>query len=147
MSRSTPCHLSYLNCGGRFDARHGLWWQTSHATQYSSDSGIEGIIKEDKLGLDSIYLQAKRYRGTTIGRPETQAFAGALDIHHARKGVFIISSSFSKDARHYVSSIEKRIVLIDGNELAGLMIAHNVGVTTHVQYAVKAIDSDYFLKE
>ncbi|MGL5291361.1 MAG: restriction endonuclease [Vibrionaceae bacterium] len=117
------------------------------ATQYSSDGGIDGIIKEDKLGLDSIYLQAKRYRDTTVGRPEIQAFAGALDMHHARKGVFITTSSFSKDAHQYVSRIEKRIVLIDGRELAALMIAHDVGVTTRTRYAVKAIDSDYFLDE
>ncbi|MGL4827623.1 MAG: restriction endonuclease [Vibrionaceae bacterium] len=117
------------------------------ATQYSSDGGIDGIIKEDKLGLESIYLQAKRYRDKTIGRPEIQAFAGALDMHHARKGVFITTSTFSKDAHHYVSRIEKRIVLIDGSELAALMIAHDVGVSTRTRYAVKAIDSDYFLDE
>ncbi|MGL6123183.1 MAG: restriction endonuclease, partial [Shewanella sp.] len=110
----------------------GRQQDAGHATQYSGDGGIDGIIKEDKLGLESIYLQAKRYRDTTVGRPEIQAFAGALDMHHARKGVFITTSSFSKDARHYVSRIEKRIVLIDGNELAALMIAHNVGVTTRV---------------
>lgn len=117
------------------------------ATQYSNDGGIDGIIKEDKLGLDSIYLQAKRYRDNTVGRPDIQAFAGALDMHRARKGVFITTSSFSKDAREFVSMIEKRIVLIDGRELAALMIEHNVGVSTRELYAVKAIDSDYFLEE
>ncbi|QYK14665.1 restriction endonuclease [Shewanella rhizosphaerae] len=115
------------------------------ATQYTNDGGIDGIIKEDKLGLDSIYLQAKRYRDNTVGRPDIQAFAGALDMHRARKGVFITTSSFSKDAREFVSMIEKRIVLIDGRELAALMIEHNVGVSTRELYAVKAIDSDYFL--
>ncbi|WP_226685272.1 restriction endonuclease [Shewanella indica] len=117
------------------------------ATQYSNDGGIDGIIKEDKLGLDSIYLQAKRYRDNTVGRPDIQAFAGALDMHRARKGGFITTSSFSKDAREFVSMIEKRIVLIDGRELAALMIEHNVGVSTRELYAVKAIDSDYFLEE
>ncbi|WP_412494902.1 restriction endonuclease [Shewanella algae] len=117
------------------------------ATQYTNDGGIDGIIKEDKLGLDSIYLQAKRYRDNTVGRPDIQAFAGALDMHRARKGVFITTSSFSKDAREFVSMIEKRIVLIDGRELAALMIEHNVGVSTRELYAVKAIDSDYFLEE
>lgn len=117
------------------------------ATQYSSDGGVDGFIKEDKLGLDSIYLQAKRYRDTTVGRPDIQAFAGALDMHRARKGVFITTSSFSKDARDFVTRIEKRIVLIDGRELAALMIEHNVGVSTRELYAVKAIDSDYFWEE
>lgn len=117
------------------------------ATQYSNDGGIDGIIKEDKLGLDSIYLQAKRYRDNTVGRPDIQAFAGALDMHRARKGVFITTSNFSKDARDFVTMIEKRIVLIDGRELAALMIEHNVGVSTRELYAVKALDSDYFLEE
>ncbi|MCU8045105.1 MULTISPECIES: restriction endonuclease [unclassified Shewanella] len=117
------------------------------ATQYSSDGGVDGIIKEDKLGLDSIYLQAKRYRDNTVGRPDIQAFAGALDMHRARKGVFITTSNFSKDARDFVTRIEKRIVLIDGHELAALMIEHNVGVSTRELYAVKAIDSDYFAEE
>ncbi|WP_243880712.1 restriction endonuclease [Shewanella algae] len=117
------------------------------ATHYTNDGGVDGIIKEDKLGLDSIYLQAKRYRDNTVGRPDIQAFAGALDMHRARKGVFITTSSFSKDARVFVSMIEKRIVLIDGRELAALMIEHNVGVSTRELYAVKAIDSDYFLEE
>lgn len=117
------------------------------ATQYSNDGGVDGIIKEDKLGLDSIYLQAKRYRDNTVGRPDIQAFAGALDMHRARKGVFITTSNFSKDARDFVTRIEKRIVLIDGHELAALMIEHNVGVSTRELYAVKAIDSDYFLEE
>ncbi len=117
------------------------------ATQYSKDGGIDGIIKEDKLGLDSIYLQAKRYRDNTVGRPDIQAFAGALDMHRARKGVFITTSNFSKEARDFVTRIEKRIVLIDGRELAALMIEHNVGVSPREIYAVKAIDSDYFLDE
>lgn len=117
------------------------------ATKYSNAGGIDGIIKEDKLGLDTIYLQAKRYHDNTVGRPDIQAFAGALDMHRARKGVFITTSSFSKDAREFVSMIEKRIVLIDGRELAALMIEHNVGVSTRELYEVKAVDSDYFDEE
>ncbi|WP_275910079.1 restriction endonuclease [Aeromonas sp. 2MA4] len=116
-------------------------------TRYSSDGGIDGIIKEDKLGLDSIYLQAKRYTDKTVGRPELQAFAGALDLHRARKGVFITSSTFSKDARDYVELIEKRIVLIDGARLTALMIEYGVGVTTRQVLTIKTLDSDYFLED
>ncbi|WP_378008751.1 restriction endonuclease [Aeromonas hydrophila] len=119
----------------------------AQTTRYSSDGGIDGIIKEDKLGLDSIYLQAKRYTDKTVGRPEIQAFAGALDLHRARKGVFITSSTFSKDARDYVGLIEKRIVLIDGARLTALMIEHNVGVSTRQVFALKALDSDYFSED
>ncbi|MFM5111317.1 restriction endonuclease [Aeromonas caviae] len=92
-------------------------------------------------------MQAKRYTDKIVGRPEIQAFAGALDLHRARKGVFITTSSFSREAQEYVGLIEKRIVLIDGHELAALMIEHNVGVSTRELYVVKAIDSDYFLEE
>lgn len=109
----------------------------------SGDEGIDGIIKEDKLGLDSIYLQAKRWEGA-VGRPVVQAFAGSLQGHRARKGVFITTSKFSQDAKDYVDRIETRIVLIDGSELANLMIDHGVGVTDVVVYSVKRIDEDYF---
>lgn len=116
-------------------------------TRYSSDGGIDGIIKEDKLGLDSIYLQAKRYTDKTVGRPDIQAFAGALDLHRARKGVFITTSGFSREAQEYVGLIEKRIVLIDGARLTALMIEHNVGVSTRQVFAIKALDSDYFSED
>lgn len=121
--------------------------EAGQTTRYSSDGGIDGIIKEDRLGLDSIYLQAKRYSDKTVGRPEIQAFAGALDLHRARKGVFITTSSFSRDAQEYVGLIEKRIVLIDGARLAALMIEYGVGVTTRQTLTIKALDSDYFLEE
>lgn len=121
--------------------------EASHTTRYSSDGGIDGIIKEDKLGLDSIYLQAKRYTDRTVGRPEIQSFAGALDLYKARKGVFITTSCFSREAQDYVGQIEKRIVLIDGNRLTALMIEHNVGVSTRQVFAIKALDSDYFSEE
>jgi len=109
----------------------------------SGDEGIDGIIKEDRLGLDIIYLQAKRWDGP-IGRPEIQRFAGALQGQRARKGIFITTSSFTKDARAYAGSIESKIVLIDGEQLAELMVDHGVGVTPVANYEVKKVDSDYF---
>jgi restriction system protein len=112
----------------------------------SGDGGIDGIIKEDKLGLDVIYIQAKRW-DATIGRPEIQKFAGALQGHRARKGVFITTSDFSREAQSYVSVIDTKIVLVDGRTLAGLMVDHNVGVSTIRSYEVKKIDSDYFIEE
>ncbi|MBQ4845214.1 restriction endonuclease [Pseudoalteromonas sp. MMG005] len=116
------------------------------ATQYTQDGGIDGIIKEDKLGLEMIYLQAKRYTDKTVGRPDIQAFAGALDMHRAKKGVFITTSGFSKEAKAYVNMIEKRIVLVDGEQLSALMLSHNLGVSTKYRFEVKALDSDYFLE-
>ncbi len=109
----------------------------------TGDDGIDGIINEDRLGLDSIYLQAKRWDGT-VGRPEIQKFAGALQGYRARKGIFITTSSFTKDAQEYTSRIDSKIVLIDGQRLASLMIDHNVGVTSEALYEVKRTDSDYF---
>lgn len=107
------------------------------------DGGIDGIIKEDKLGLDIIYIQAKRW-DNTVGRPEIQKFAGALMGRKAKKGIFITTSSFSKDAREFAEDIDSKIVLIDGSELAELMIDHNIGVARETVYEVKRIDSDYF---
>lgn len=112
----------------------------------SGDGGIDGIIKEDRLGLDVIYIQAKRWEGT-VGRPEIQKFAGALQGQRARKGVFITTSSFSREAEEYSSIIDTRIILIDGERLTSLMVDHNVGVSTVGQYEVKKIDSDYFDNE
>lgn len=112
----------------------------------SGDGGIDGIIKEDRLGLDVIYIQAKRWEGT-VGRPEIQKFAGALQGQRARKGVFITTSGFSKEAEEYASMIESKIILIDGARLASLMIEHDVGVSTSGVYEVKKIDSDYFDEE
>lgn len=109
----------------------------------SRDEGIDGVIKEDHLGLDSIYIQAKRW-DTTVGRPEIQKFAGALQGQRARKGIFITTSEFSKEALDYVSRIDSKIVLIDGKALARLMIDFGVGVTSVATYEVKKIDSDYF---
>jgi len=109
----------------------------------SGDEGIDGIIKEDRLGLDTIFLQAKRWEGT-VSRPEVQKFAGALQGHRARKGIFITTSSYTKEAWEFVSRIDTKIVLIDGAMLAQLMIDNNVGVTRIASYEVKRIDSDYF---
>lgn len=109
----------------------------------SGDDGIDGIIKEDKLGLDAVYIQAKRWQNP-VGSPQVREFAGSLMGQRATKGVLITTSRFSQDARDYVSRIDKKIVLIDGETLAGLMIDHGVGVTEVARYAVKKIDSDYF---
>ena len=114
-------------------------------TQYVHDDGIDGIIYEDKLGLGKIYIQAKRYKpDNTIGKPQIQQFSGALDEQKATKGVFITTSSYSKEARSYVDKLNKKIVLINGQELARYMIEFNVGVSTKQVYEVKRIDSDYF---
>ncbi len=117
--------------------------EAGRAVGGTGDDGIDGIINEDRLGLDSIYLQAKRWEGT-VGRPEIQKFAGALQGYRARKGIFITTSSFTKDAQEYTSRIDSKIVLIDGQRLANLMIDHNVGVTSEAVYEVKRTDSDYF---
>lgn len=112
----------------------------------SGDGGIDGIINEDRLGLDSIYLQAKRW-DSPVGRPEIQKFAGALAEHRARKGVFITTSTFTKEALASATKHDARIVLIDGEKLATLMIDHGLGVTLEASYEVKRIDSDYFAEE
>ncbi len=112
----------------------------------SGDGGIDGIIKEDRLGLDAIYIQAKRWEGV-VGRPEIQKFAGALQGQRARKGIFITTSSFTKEAREFVSAIDSKIILVGGDMLASLMIDHGIGVTEVGSYVVKRIDSDYFGQE
>jgi restriction system protein len=109
----------------------------------SGDGGLDGVIKEDKLGLDVVYVQAKRW-DAQVGRPLVQAFAGSLEGARARKGVFISTSTFSGEAHAYVRQIEKRIVLIDGDQLVKLMMDHGVGVTTARTYSVLKIDQDYF---
>jgi restriction system protein len=111
----------------------------------SGDEGIDGTIKEDKLGLDIIYIQAKRWQPKNIvGRPEIQKFVGALAGQGARKGIFITTSSFTKDAIEFVRRIDTKIILIDGEQLADLMIDHDVGVAKSAIYEIKKIDSDYF---
>lgn len=112
----------------------------------SGDGGIDGIINEDRLGLDVIYVQAKRWE-STVGRPEIQKFAGALQGHRARKGVFITTSSFSRDAVEFAKVLDSRMILIDGERLAKLMFDHGVGVSTTGTYEVKRVDADYFSEE
>ena len=109
----------------------------------SGDEGIDGIIKEDPLGLDIIYLQAKRYEGT-VGRPDVQKFAGALQGQRAKKGIFITTSTYSKEAKDFASKIDTKIILIDGPMLAKLMFDHGVGVSVNTVYEVKKVDTDYF---
>lgn len=109
----------------------------------SGDEGIDGIIKEDKLGLDVIYVQAKRWEGS-VGRPEIQKFVGALAGQGAKKGIFITTSRYTPDAASYVPRNETKIVLIDGDQLAQLMIDYNLGVTTEITYEIKKMDTDYF---
>ncbi|WP_415884348.1 restriction endonuclease [Neptuniibacter sp. QD34_54] len=124
---------------------YGGWSESSGAaTQYTADGGIDGVINEDPLGLDTIYLQAKRYTDNSVGRPDIQAFVGALEMKRARKGVFITTSQFSREAREYCSLIEKKVVLIDGRKLAELMIQYGLGVSTKQNYEVKAVDTDFF---
>jgi restriction system protein len=112
----------------------------------SGDAGIDGIIKEDRLGLDVIYIQAKKWEAT-VGRPEIQKFAGALQGFRAKKGIFISTSDFSKEAEDYASRIDSKIVLIDGETLWNLMIDFGIGVSTIATYEVKKLDNDYFDEE
>ena len=113
----------------------------------SGDGGIDGIINEDRLGLDVVYIQAKRWDSTSVGRPEIQKFAGALQGQRARKGIFLTTSTFSKDAYDFASRIDSKIVLMDGETISQLMIDYGVGVTTIATYELKRIDSDYFSEE
>lgn len=128
--------LVKMGYGGSFN-------DSAKVTQLSNDEGIDGIIYEDKLGLDKIYIQAKRWVNQ-VGRPVIQQFAGALVGQNATKGVFITTSSYSKEARQYVDGLHQKIVLIDGQELAKFMLEYNVGVSTKKIYEVKRIDTDYF---
>jgi restriction system protein len=112
----------------------------------SGDEGIDGIIKEDRLGLDTIYIQAKRWQAS-VGRPEIHRFAGALLGQRARKGIFITTSEFTRDAREFASNIDSKIVLIDGEQLAQFMIDNDVGVATASMYEIKRVDSDYFAED
>ncbi len=124
----------------------GTLQDAGRAVGKSGDGGIYGIIKEDRLGLDVIYLQAKRWEGN-VSHPEIQKFAGELLGNQTRKGVFITTSDFTKEARDYVKTISSNIILINGEELAELMIDYNVGVSVATTYEIKKIDSDYFSEE
>lgn len=122
--------------GSRIDA--------GRAIGKSGDGGIDGIIKEDKLGLDVVYIQAKRWDSNSVGRPDIMQFVGALQAQKATKGIFITTSRFTQDAKNYVSQISNKIILIDGEHLTNLMIEHDVGVSVVSFYPVKKIDADYF---
>lgn len=120
--------------------------EAGRAIGASGDEGIDGVISEDRLGLDTIYIQAKRWEGT-VGRPEIQKFVGALHGKRARKGVFLTTGVFSAEARDYVATIDPRVVLIGGRELVEYMIDLNLGVTPRSVFEIKRIDSDYFVDE
>ena len=117
--------------------------EAAAVTRKTGDEGIDGVINEDRLGLDVIYIQAKRWKGN-VGRQEIQNFVGALAGKKASKGVFITTSSFNDNAVDYATSLQQKVILIDGRRLAELMIEHNIGVAEEHAYRIKKIDSDYF---
>jgi restriction system protein len=117
--------------------------EAAKVTKKSNDEGIDGVINEDRLGLDTIYVQAKRWQNT-VGRKEIQSFVGALAGKAANKGVFITTSSFAESATEYANTVAQKVILIDGDRLADLMIEHNIGVSTTRTLALKRVDSDYF---
>ena len=129
--------LVKMGYGGSFE-------DAASVTQYSRDEGIDGVIKEDKLGLDTIYIQAKRWDKGTVGSKDIQAFVGAIDMKHASKGVFITTSSFTENAKKCAKEVKSKIVLIDGEQLCKYMIEYNLGVSTRQLYEIKQIDRDYF---
>ena len=121
----------------------GSYEDAGRAIGATGDEGIDGIINEDRLGLDVIYLQAKRL-SANVGRPEVQKFAGALQGKRAKKGILITTSDFSSDAREFVKTIESKIILISGQQLAELMWEYGVGFSREASYEVNTIDTDYF---
>jgi restriction system protein len=128
--------LVAMGYGGSFN-------EAAAVTRKTGDEGIDGVINEDRLGLDSIYVQAKRWQGN-VGREAIQNFVGALAPKRASKGVFITTSAFNSNAKAYAESVPQKIILIDGHRLAELMIEHNIGVAEEHAYRIKKIDSDYF---
>ena len=120
----------------------------SRVTGRSGDGGIDGTIREDALGLDEVYVQAKKYaEGSKVGEGDLRNFAGAIDAAGTSKGVFVTTAGFTGSARNFIARSPKRIVLIDGEELARLMVQHDVGVRTHVSHEIKRVDEDYFDQE
>ena len=119
--------------------------EMGRVTGRSGDGGIDGTIREDPLGLDEVYLQAKKYaEGSSVGEGDLRNFAGAIDAAGTTKGVFVTTAAFTRAAREYVARSPKRIVLIDGEELARLMVQHGIGVRTRVRHEIKRIDEDFF---
>ena len=129
--------LVKMGYGGSFE-------DAASVTQYSHDEGIDGVIKEDKLGLDTIYIQAKRWDKGSVGSRDIQAFVGAIEMKHASKGVFITTSYFTDAAIKCAKDVKSKIVLIDGEQLCKYMIEYNLGVTTRQVYEIKQVDRDYF---
>lgn len=129
--------LVKMGYGGSFE-------DAASVTQYSRDEGIDGVIKEDKLGLDTIYIQAKRWDKGSVGSKDIQAFVGAIEMKHASKGVFITTSSFTDAAKKCAKEVKSKIVLIDGEQLCKYMIEYNLGVSPRQIYEIKQIDRDYF---
>lgn len=121
----------------------GSFKEAAEVTQKTADEGIDGVIKQDRLGLDVVYIQAKRWK-QNVGRPEIQNFVGALAGKKATKGVFITTSDFNDNALQYAAGLHQKVVLIDGRRLAELMIEHGIGVAPVQTYDVKKIDIDYF---
>ena len=133
--------LVKMGYGGSFE-------DAAKVTQYSRDNGVDGVIKEDKLGFDVIYIQAKRYdKKNIVGSSSIRDFIGAIDIHHASKGVFITTSSFSDDAKRNAKDSKSKIVLIDGEQLCKYMIEYNLGITVRKTYEIKQLDTDYFAED
>jgi restriction system protein len=114
---------------------------------HGSDGGVDGVIREDALGLELIYIQVKAWQEKTVGRPDIQQFIGALHGRQANKGIFITTSKFSPEAKAYAEGVSSRVILIDGPRLAELMIDHDVGVTTRDTYEIKEVDLSYFEPE
>ncbi|MDQ3728514.1 MAG: restriction endonuclease [Actinomycetota bacterium] len=131
--------LHKMGYGGRRD-------DAAERLGQSGDEGVDGVIREDRLGLDLIYVQAKRWKNV-VGRPEIQKFFGALHGQRATKGVFITTSGFSREAVEYADGVSPRVILVDGKELAQLMIEHAVGVSVSREYELKRLDLDYFVTE
>jgi restriction system protein len=132
--------LDVLEAMGYGDEGEGARLRTGGG---GGDRGIDGLIREDRLGLDVVYVQAKRW-GANVGRPVVQGFVGALQGERAAKGIIFTASSFSADAREYAATVSPRVVLVDGARLAELMIVYGVGVSMRETYAVKRVDNDYF---
>jgi restriction system protein len=120
--------------------------EAAQVTKKSNDEGIDGVINEDRLGLDVVYIQAKRWQND-VGRKEIQSFVGALAGQRASKGVFITTSGFNRNAQEYAASVHQKVILIDGSRLAQLMIEHDIGVSTTSTISLKRVDSDYFAGE
>lgn len=140
-----PQHFERLVVDLLLAMGYGFDESSGQVTSYSSDGGIDGLVHEDKLGLSSIYIQAKRYAAASVGRPEVQQFLGALTGAGASKGVFITSASFTREARDFAARLQnQKVVLIDGPHLARLMIEHGVGVSTKKTLRIQHVDSDYF---